>query len=178
MCSGSLLLLSLFKQQRPSIRPADEEQNRPTVELSITVPLHSEHTCHHEQQHTRQRPVKRVTIIESYLLFSVLVAAINTRIKHQNKQSRFPLVVPSFHFHRLKSYDILEQTCDRKLLHHRFPREASEVCAAVSHKFKLTHSRLHLLPLVVSDTQKQKNVTVHVAYNQLPVISYSKIEYF
>lgn len=47
MRSGSLVL-SFLTQQRPSIRPADEEQKRPTAVPFKTVPSHSLHTWDHK----------------------------------------------------------------------------------------------------------------------------------
>lgn len=41
----------------------------------------------------------------SYLQPCQLVTRVKTWIQDQNKQCRFQLVAPSFHFHRLKSYD-------------------------------------------------------------------------
>ena len=56
MCSGSLVL-SFLKQHRPSIRPADEEQNRPTSVPLRTAPLQSSHTCSYRSWGRRKQVV-------------------------------------------------------------------------------------------------------------------------
>lgn len=71
MCSG-LLVLSFLKQQRPSIRPADEEQNWPTAVPFRTLPLQSSHTYDYKslrkkkvgrkQQYSRSSSLAQVTL--------------------------------------------------------------------------------------------------------------------
>lgn len=48
---------------------------------------------------------KTTRVISSYLQLSQFITRVKTQIKDENKQYRFQLAAPSFHFHRLKSYD-------------------------------------------------------------------------
>lgn len=105
MCSGSVVL-SFFKQQRPSILPADKKQKCPTALTFGTAPLHNLHICHYK---LLPKKIKLETIILSHSTTAAACVVAAVQYIHQNTE--FIMVCHIFSRVNAKPVSLTRLTC-------------------------------------------------------------------